>query len=96
MHMIALLNDKYDWQLRAAFFKSCPAIAKHSDPMQNSTLVPFLQQGLQDSQEFVTYQTITSLYHFCNDNKLEKRVILDIARDAIPFLVHPVICLFAF
>ncbi|CAD5210944.1 unnamed protein product [Bursaphelenchus okinawaensis] len=89
MHMIALLNDKYDWQLRAAFFKSCYTVAKHSDPLQNSTLVPFIQQGLKDTEEFVIYETLHSLYSLCNDSKLEKPVIVEIMKEVCPFLVHP-------
>ncbi|CAD5215397.1 unnamed protein product [Bursaphelenchus xylophilus] len=89
MHMIALLNDKYDWQLRAAFFKSCSTVAKHSEPIQNSTLIPFIQQGLKDTEEFVIYETLKSLYFLCDDNKLEKSVIVKIMREVCPFLVHP-------
>lgn len=90
MHMIALLNDKHDWQLRAAFFRSCTVVAALADPMQNSTLVPFLQQGLQDVQEFVTLQTLRTLCRLCNGDKLEKAVVTEIVKETVPFLVHPV------
>jgi hypothetical protein len=90
MHMITLLNDKSDWELRATFFESCPVVAQHLTTVRNSKILPFLQQGLQDPEEFVTYQAFACLYRLCDQNLLEKAAIFSLMPDVIPFLAHPV------
>lgn len=89
MHMISLLNDKNDWRIRAAFFEACPVLAKHMGENQTSKLKPFLQQGLQDNEEFVVLESLRCIHTLCTRQLLHKAVICDILPDVVPFLVHP-------
>uniref|UniRef100_A0A914D2B2 non-specific serine/threonine protein kinase n=1 Tax=Acrobeloides nanus TaxID=290746 RepID=A0A914D2B2_9BILA len=89
MHMITLLNDKLDWRLRATFFENCPLVASQTSPVRNSKLKPFLQQGLQDTEEFIVLKTLSCIYKLCNMNCLEKATICDLCQFFVPFLIHP-------
>ncbi|KAL3105847.1 hypothetical protein niasHT_026622 [Heterodera trifolii] len=89
MHMITLLNDKNDWRVRAAFFEACPVLAQHMGQNRNSKLMPFLQQGLQDSEEFVASECLRCVHALCQRQLLPKAAICELLADLVPFLVHP-------
>uniref|UniRef100_A0AC34Q419 Uncharacterized protein n=1 Tax=Panagrolaimus sp. JU765 TaxID=591449 RepID=A0AC34Q419_9BILA len=73
MHMITVLNDKSDWRLMSAFFKNCPIVARRNPKTRNSEFFyPLLQQGLQNSEEFVILESLRCIYALCNENRLEK------------------------
>uniref|UniRef100_A0A914HKS3 non-specific serine/threonine protein kinase n=1 Tax=Globodera rostochiensis TaxID=31243 RepID=A0A914HKS3_GLORO len=89
MHMITLLNDKHDWRVRAAFFEACPVLAQHLGQNRNSKLMPFLQQGLQDCEEFVVLECVCCVHALCRRQLLPKATICELLPDLVPLLVHP-------
>nr|XP_002121994.1 phosphoinositide 3-kinase regulatory subunit 4 [Ciona intestinalis] len=88
-HMITFLNDKQDWQLRSAFFKSLVSVASYIGWQSANFLKPLLQQGMRDHQEFVVSQTTTAISSLVELGLLPKNMIFELLKDTVPFLVHP-------
>ena len=75
-HMITFLNDKEDSQLRLAFYDNIVGVAAFVGWQCSPILLPLLQQGLSDPEEFViarcinTMASLTGTYIF---NQKKKR-----------------------
>ena len=91
MHMITVLNDKKDWRLHTSFFKNSPVVARKSHTGSNSSFFfPLLQQGLQNSEEFVVLEALRCIYALCCEKRLERLTIWELCKEFVPFIVHPV------
>ncbi|XP_039265322.2 phosphoinositide 3-kinase regulatory subunit 4-like [Styela clava] len=88
-HMITFLNDKQDWQLRSAFFDSLVQVAMYIGWQCTVILKPLLQQGLNDSEEFVIGQTLNALTSLTKVKLLSKQMTFELLRETIPLLQHP-------
>uniref|UniRef100_H2Z3A5 non-specific serine/threonine protein kinase n=1 Tax=Ciona savignyi TaxID=51511 RepID=H2Z3A5_CIOSA len=88
-HMITFLNDKQDWQLRSAFFKSLLPLASYIGWQSAKFLKPLLQQGLRDHQEFVVSQTSNTIASLVELGLLPKNMMIELLKETVPFLVHP-------
>ncbi|KAI6184097.1 Non-specific serine/threonine protein kinase [Aphelenchoides bicaudatus] len=89
LHTMTLPNSKSDWELRATFFECYPIVARNLNPVVISKLIPFTQQALQDSEEFVTFHTLSCLRQLFDSNLLEKSIIFTLLPDVVLFLIHP-------
>lgn len=88
-HIITFLNDKEDWQLRAAFFKSMTGVVSYLGRQASIILSPLLQQGLNDKEEFVVQQTIESFSSLLEMEIMKKSIILENVNEIVPMLIHP-------
>ena len=60
-HMITFLNDKEDSQLRLSFYDNIIGVAAFVGQQCSPILLPLLQQGLSDSEEFVIAKSINTM-----------------------------------
>nr|CAB3264882.1 phosphoinositide 3-kinase regulatory subunit 4 [Phallusia mammillata] len=88
-HMITFLNDKQDWQLRAAFFRSLVSVASYVGWQSSHFLKPLLQQGLNDMEAFVVSQALTTLTSLTELGLIPKQIMCDLVKENASFLVHP-------
>jgi len=88
-HIITFLNDKQDWQLRAAFYDSIVGVAVYIGWHCLSILKPLLQQGLKDVEEFVVVRALQAITSLVKLALLQKPIINEFIADVVPFLIHP-------
>uniref|UniRef100_A0A182J607 non-specific serine/threonine protein kinase n=1 Tax=Anopheles atroparvus TaxID=41427 RepID=A0A182J607_ANOAO len=88
-HMITFLNDKDDRNLRGAFFDSIVGVASyvgwHCAPM----LLPLLQQGLTDPEEFVVAKAIHATTLLIELGLIQKQGTIEFIAECACYLSHP-------
>ncbi|KFB38855.1 AGAP000602-PA-like protein [Anopheles sinensis] len=88
-HMITFLNDKDDRHLRGAFFDSIVGVSSyigwHCAPM----LLPLLQQGLTDPEEFVIAKAIHATTLLIELGLIQKQATIEFIGEAACYLSHP-------
>lgn len=87
-HMITFLNDKTDWKLRASFFDNIVGVAAYVGWQSSPVLKPLLEQGLNDSEEFVVYRTLRTLQSLTELGLLPKTMLHEFLQEVVPFLSH--------
>lgn len=88
-HMITFLNDKEDSQLRASFYENIVGVAAFVGWQCSPILLPLLQQGLSDPEEFVVARCITTMLHLTSLGLLQKVALYELLKETTAFLVHP-------
>ncbi|XP_063233284.1 phosphoinositide 3-kinase regulatory subunit 4 isoform X2 [Bacillus rossius redtenbacheri] len=88
-HMITFLNDKDDKQLRGSFFDCIVGVAAYVGWHSSPILMPLLQQGLTDTEEFVMMKAISAMTALTELGLLSKSDLYDLLEDTTCFLVHP-------
>ncbi|EAA06372.6 AGAP000602-PA [Anopheles gambiae str. PEST] len=88
-HMITFLNDKEDRHLRGAFFDCIVGVASyvgwHCAPM----LLPLLQQGLTDPEEFVIAKAIHATTLLVELGLIQKQGTIEFIGECACYLAHP-------
>uniref|UniRef100_A0A182MZM5 non-specific serine/threonine protein kinase n=1 Tax=Anopheles dirus TaxID=7168 RepID=A0A182MZM5_9DIPT len=88
-HMITFLNDKEDRHLRGAFFDCIVGVASyvgwHCAPM----LLPLLQQGLTDPEEFVIAKAIHATTMLIELGLIQKQGTIEFIGECACYLAHP-------
>ncbi|XP_053669300.1 phosphoinositide 3-kinase regulatory subunit 4 [Anopheles marshallii] len=88
-HMITFLNDKEDRNLRGAFFDCIVGVASyvgwHCAPM----LLPLLQQGLTDPEEFVIAKAIHATTVLIELGLIQKQGTIEFIDECACYLAHP-------
>ncbi|XP_053678461.1 phosphoinositide 3-kinase regulatory subunit 4 [Anopheles nili] len=88
-HMITFLNDKEDRNLRGAFFDCIVGVASyvgwHCAPM----LLPLLQQGLTDPEEFVIAKAIHATTMLIELGLIQKQGTNEFISECACYLAHP-------
>ncbi|XP_055586304.1 phosphoinositide 3-kinase regulatory subunit 4 [Uranotaenia lowii] len=88
-HMITFLNDKEDRNLRGSFFDCITGVAAfvgwHCSPM----LIPLLQQGLSDPEEFVIAKAIRATTALIELGLIQKPGIIEFIAECACYLNHP-------
>ncbi|XP_050074643.1 phosphoinositide 3-kinase regulatory subunit 4 [Anopheles maculipalpis] len=88
-HMITFLNDKEDRNLRGAFFDCIVGVASyvgwHCAPM----LLPLLQQGLTDPEEFVIAKAIHATTVLVELGLIQKQGTIEFIDECACYLAHP-------
>ncbi|XP_065073829.1 phosphoinositide 3-kinase regulatory subunit 4 [Ochlerotatus camptorhynchus] len=88
-HMITFLNDKEDKSLRGSFFDCIVGVAAfvgwHCSPM----LIPLLQQGLTDPEEFVISKAIRATTSLIELGLIQKPGIIEFIAECACYLNHP-------
>ncbi|XP_076085974.1 phosphoinositide 3-kinase regulatory subunit 4-like isoform X1 [Mytilus galloprovincialis] len=87
-HMITFLNDKTDWKLRGSFFDNIVGVAAYVGWQSSPVLKPLLEQGLNDTEEFVVYRTLRTLQSLTELGLLPKTMLHEFLQEVVPFLAH--------
>ncbi|XP_074626549.1 phosphoinositide 3-kinase regulatory subunit 4-like [Acropora palmata] len=88
-HMITFLNDKQDWQLRGAFFDSIVGVAAYVGWHSFVMLRPLLEQGLDDTEEFVVSKALNAVTCLAELGLLQKPALRELVSEIVPYLCHP-------
>ncbi|XP_015117187.1 phosphoinositide 3-kinase regulatory subunit 4 [Diachasma alloeum] len=88
-HVITFLNDKDDKQLRGSFFECIVGVAAYVGWHSSPILMPLLQQGLTDPEEFVTKKAINAMATLTELGLLHKPALYQLLSETVVFLVHP-------
>lgn len=88
-HMITFLNDKEDKSLRGSFFDCIVGVAAFIGWQCSDILLPLLQQGLADSEEFVIAKAIRATTALTGQGLIQKPAISEFIAECACFLNHP-------
>lgn len=89
-HMFTLFNEKRDWRLRLAFFRSIVAVATYCGRRSiEQQVLPFIEKCLSDSEEFVVEETITAMTAMIELRHFRKALAIKLVADTLPLLQHP-------
>lgn len=88
-HVITFLNDKDDKQIRGSFFECIVGVAAYVGWHSSPILMPLLQQGLTDPEEFVTRKAINAMATLTELGLLHKSALYQLLSETVVFLVHP-------
>lgn len=88
--IITVLNDRSDWELRAAFFDNLAAVATFvgRDSLQHFIL-PCIVQALTDLHELVVEAALSALAALVELSLLPSDAALRAAQGCLPLLLHP-------
>lgn len=87
--MITFLNDKEDWHLRDSFYINIVGVACFVGSSCSPILLPLLQQGLSDPEEFVVTSCINAMACLTSQDLLQKVANKQVLHDTAPFMIHP-------
>lgn len=88
-HIITFLNDKEDKNLRGTFFDCIVGIAAFVGWHCSPILIPLLQQGFSDPEEFVIAKAIRATTALTELGLLQKTSLAEFICDCVSFLNHP-------
>ncbi|KOC68309.1 Phosphoinositide 3-kinase regulatory subunit 4 [Habropoda laboriosa] len=88
-HVITFLNDKEDKELRGSFFECIVGVAAYVGYHSSPILMPLLQQGLADPEEFVITKAINTMATLTELGLLNKSALYQLLHETMVFLVHP-------
>jgi phosphoinositide-3-kinase regulatory subunit 4 len=88
-HIITFLNDKEDKNLRGTFFDCIVGIAAFVGWHCSPILIPLLQQGFSDPEEFVIAKAISATTTLTELGLLQKTSLVEFICDCVCFLNHP-------
>ncbi|CAG5136560.1 unnamed protein product [Candidula unifasciata] len=88
-HIVTFLNVKDDWRLRACFFKTVVDVTMYVGWQCSEVLLPLLQQGLSDTEEFVIAEDLYALKQLTTHRLLTKTMMQTLVCEATPLLAHP-------
>jgi phosphoinositide-3-kinase regulatory subunit 4 len=88
-HIITFLNDKDDKNLRGTFFDCIVGIATYVGWHSSPILIPLLQQGFSDPEEFVIAKAIRATTALAELGLLQKISLVEFISECACFLNHP-------
>lgn len=88
-HMITFLNDKEHKNLRGSFFDSIIGVATFVGWQCSDILIPLLQQGLTDSEEFVIAKAIRATTALTALGLIQKPALSEFITECACYLNHP-------
>ncbi|KMR04641.1 phosphoinositide 3-kinase regulatory subunit 4 [Lasius niger] len=92
-HVITFLNDKEDKELRGSFFECIVGVAAYVGWHSSPILMPLLQQGLSDPEEFVTTKAINAMATLTELGLLHKSALYQLLSETMVFLIEKEILL---
>lgn len=87
--MITFLNDKEDKCLRGSFFDCIVGVAAFVGWQCSDILLPLLQQGLTDSEEFVIAKSIQATTALTELGLIQKPALAEFITECSSYLNHP-------
>jgi phosphoinositide-3-kinase regulatory subunit 4 len=88
-HIITFLNDKEDKNLRGTFFDCIVGIAAYVGWHCSPILIPLLQQGLSDPEEFIIAKSIRAITALQELGLLQKISLTEFISECACYLNHP-------
>ena len=89
-HIITFLNDKEDKQLRGSFFECIVGVAAYVGWHCSPILMPLLEQGLTDPEEFVTMKAINAMATLTELGLLHKSALYPLLLETVIFAVSKI------
>lgn len=87
--MITFLNDKEDKSLRGSFFDCIVGVAAFVGWQCSDILIPLLQQGLTDLEEFVIAKSIRATTALTELGLIQKTALSEFISDCACYMNHP-------
>ncbi|CAF3717218.1 unnamed protein product [Rotaria sordida] len=87
-HLTTLLSQP-NWRLRATLFDSLVTVASYIGLESELFILPLLNQGLIDEEEFVVYRVLKALACFVRLSLLKRKTIYEFLRQVAPLVCHP-------
>jgi len=87
-HVITFLNDKEDKELRGSFYECIVGVAAYVGWHSSPILMPLLQQGLSDPEEFVTTKAINAMATLTELGLLHKSALYQLLSETMVFVVR--------
>ncbi|KAM7363336.1 vacuolar protein sorting 15 [Cochliomyia hominivorax] len=87
-HIMTFLNDE-DKNLRGSFYDNIAGVAGYVGWQVSDILVPLLQQGFTDREEFVIAKAIRAVTILIELGHIKKPTVTEIIQDAACYLCHP-------
>ncbi|CAF3347839.1 unnamed protein product [Rotaria sp. Silwood1] len=87
-HLTTLLSQP-NWRLRATLFDSLITVASYIGLESELFILPLLNQGLVDEEEFVVYRVLKALACFVRLSLLKRKTIYEFLRQVAPLVCHP-------
>ncbi|EDW83237.1 uncharacterized protein Dwil_GK22752 [Drosophila willistoni] len=87
-HIMTFLNDE-DKNLRGAFYDNIAGVAGYVGWQASDILVPLLQQGFTDREEFVIAKAIRAVTILIELGHIKKPTITEIVQESACYLCHP-------
>lgn len=88
-HMITFLNDKEDRNLRGSFFDCIVGVAGYVGWQCSDILIPLLQQGLTDMEEFVVAKSVRATTSLTELGLIQKMGLSAFIGECACYLNHP-------
>lgn len=88
-HMITFLNDKDDKNLRGSFFDCIVGVVGYVGWQCSEILIPLLQQGFTDVEEFVIVKAIRATSALIDLGHITKPLITEFISEVACYLIHP-------
>ncbi|XP_034112956.1 phosphoinositide 3-kinase regulatory subunit 4 [Drosophila albomicans] len=87
-HIMTFLNDE-DKNLRGAFYDNIAGVAGYVGWQASDILVPLLQQGFSDREEFVIAKAIRAVTILIELGHIRKPTVTEIVKETACYLCHP-------
>ncbi|CAF0798186.1 unnamed protein product [Adineta steineri] len=87
-HLTTLLSQP-NWRLRATLFDSLVTVASYIGLESELFILPLLNQGLIDEEEFVVHRVLKALACFVRLSLLKRKTIYEFLRQVAPLVCHP-------
>jgi len=87
-HIMTFLNDE-DKNLRGAFYDNIAGVAGYVGWQASDILVPLLQQGFTDREEFVIAKAIRAVTILIELGHIKKPAVTEIVQETACYLCHP-------
>ncbi|XP_022220830.2 phosphoinositide 3-kinase regulatory subunit 4 [Drosophila obscura] len=87
-HIMTFLNDE-DKNLRGAFYDNIAGVAGYVGWQASDILVPLLQQGFTDREEFVIAKAIRAVTILIELGHIKKPAVTEIVKETACYLCHP-------
>lgn len=87
--MITFLNDKRDWEMRAAFFQHIPSVATFVGLSCLSMIYPLIYMGLSDQEEVVCCRAVDALSSLTELGLMNSQELSKVLQHTVPLLIHP-------
>lgn len=88
-HIVTFLNDKEDNNLRGAFYDCIVGLAAFIGWHCSQLLIPLLQQGFSDPEEFVIAKSIRAIGALSELGLLQKPSLTEFISECACYLNHP-------
>ncbi|OQV22247.1 Phosphoinositide 3-kinase regulatory subunit 4 [Hypsibius exemplaris] len=88
-HLVTFLNEKPDWQLRAAFFVAVVGLATFVGLEEAGVFRALLEQGLTDPEEFVVLQALRAFLDLTKLQLMPKKFVTELLAFCSALLIHP-------